>query len=474
MPVLVAIAAMIALVWGTVWLWRGSLMAGCLVYLLTACCFGYDFYHFDVGGITLSLDRLIIVLLVGAVAVHWRLGRLQFRPPTAADWIMAGYVGLLMLSVATHDRQFGPDNPEHVVQHLLNGYLIPLALYVVVRQMPLGERDVKHMRWAMLGFGLYLALTGIFEHFGVWALVAPRYIADPELGLHYGRARGPMVHSVSYGIYLVACLACLWIWRPRMERLGQLMVLLATPLFMAAVFFTKTRSVWLGAATAGMLVLLFTLRGRFRVVVLASILGSGVLVGVMNFDAILGLKREGTVADTRQSATMRKSFAYVSWQMFQDKPLMGFGFGQFAQAKREYLTDHATDLQLEQIREYVHHNTFLSVLVDLGLVGFAMFLALYAVWMRDSWQLLRDRAAPPWVHDQGLMFLAMVAIAFWQMLAHEISYSPLDHSLIFFFAAIAVNLWQTRQRELTAGQAAVVRSAAEGSASAPSAQGYAT
>ena len=51
-------------------------------------------------------------------------------------------------------------------------------------------------------FGLYLAATGLLEAAHQWAFVFPRYIADPTVGLHYGRARGPMVQAVSYGLCL--------------------------------------------------------------------------------------------------------------------------------------------------------------------------------------------------------------------------------------------------------------------------------
>jgi len=61
----------------------------------------------------------------------------------------------------------------------------------------------------------------------------PRYIADPMLGIHFGRARGPELNSASLGVYLTVCLWCAWILRPDVRRVWQLLLLGAVPLMIA-------------------------------------------------------------------------------------------------------------------------------------------------------------------------------------------------------------------------------------------------
>ena len=181
---------------------------------------------------------------------------------------------------------------------------------------------------------------------------------------------------------------------------------------------------------------------------------AALLVGAAKMDSIIGLQREGTVADTRRSADMRKSFTYVSWLMFCDRPLTGFGFGQFASAKLPYLGDRRVDLHLEAIRGYVHHNTFLSILTETGLIGLALFLALFHQWTKRGWRLARDEAAPPWMRRHGILWLAVLAIAFWQMIGHEITFTPLDMSLIFLIAGMGTTLAQRRAAESFGGKTA--------------------
>lgn len=442
MTAIMTIAAIAGLVWGLIIAARGSLLLGCVLYLIAAACFGPYLLSFDVAGITLSLDRVFLVGLVGAAVLQRKLGQTDPKPLAGVDVAMIGLVGVLAISTFTHDyRDAGPADVP-IVQHLLNGYCIPLAIYWIARQAKLDEREVTRVLIALTVFGVYLAVIGILEGLGQYGLVYPRYIANPELGLHFGRARGPMVHSVSYGIYLDTCLLACGLWMTKQSRGGKLALATLVPLFLLAIIFTKTRSVWMGAGTGILIVLAFKLQGRLRVALLASAVAAVVLVLAVKTDAFLGLQREGTVQDTRQSADMRKVFTYVSWKMFQDKPLWGVGFGQFAKAKLPYLTDHDTHLQLETIRQYVHHNTFLSILTETGLIGLGIFLAMLWGWTRAGWQLVRDRQSPAWMQRHGLLLLGMLGIAVWQMLFHEITFTTLDQSLLYFVVGIGVGLRQ--------------------------------
>ncbi|MFI4875736.1 MAG: O-antigen ligase family protein [Blastopirellula sp. JB062] len=448
MTAIYAIAAIAGLVWGTLGLIRGSLLHGCLALLAVTSTFGVLFFEFN-AGINLSIDRLALVGLVAAFVVQWKLGKVQLRPLVTVDYVLAALMTVIFVNCC-----FLPWGGEsQIIQHFLNGYLIPLTIYAIARNLDYSERSVRHVLIFFVLFGIYLAATGVMEGLGQYRFLFPRYIADPEVGLHFGRARGPMAQSISYGVYLATCLLAVWLMRDYVSDKWRLALYLLLPAFCAAIFFTKTRTVWLGAGGSLLVVLWLTLQGRARTLVIGGLLTMAMLGGLTKLDGIIGLKREGSVQDTRRSVSMRASFAYVSWQMFLDSPIVGHGFTQFKEAKLDYLGDRNVDLILESIRDYDHHNTFLSVLVDLGVVGFVPFLATYYFWARDAWRLAR-RTEPEWARSIGILCLGVIVISWMQMFGHEITFTPIDHLLIFFVAGMAIGAKQ--QLELVSASLARV------------------
>ncbi len=398
MTAILIIAAICALVWGTYLTLRGSLVGGCFVYLVLVTCFANNFLQFDIGPLTWTLDRLFLCLLVAAFCVQWRLGKIDFKKLAAGEYLLVAFLGLAVVSTLTHDWRAAPADVS-ILMRLANGLLIPTVIYMIARQARLREGNVTFIHVGLAAFGVYLVVTAMLEVNGQWSLVFPRYIADPELGIHFGRVRGPALQSSVNGSLIVMCLGALWMtfaWQMRGGRGGRLFAILSVPLFAVAVYFTYTRSVWLVAAVAGTLVLGLTMQGRWRPLVLGGLAAAALLVMVAQWDSLVAFRREDSAAVTRESTYMRASFAYVSWLMFKDRPLWGCGFGQFPRENRAYLSDRRTNLHLESIRGYVHHNTPLCVLTEMGLIGLVAYLAFFGAWLRNGWRLWRNQQQPAW------------------------------------------------------------------------------
>jgi len=248
-----------------------------------------------------------------------------------------------------------------------------------------------------------------------------------------------MLHSVSFGVYLGICLVAVWLLRGRLSRWWQMLPLAEMPLLVAAIYFTKTRSVWFGALSGLVLAAAISFRSAWRWWILGGVAVAGVTLSLVKVDELLSIRREGTVQDTIQSAEMRASFAYVSWKMFLDRPIFGFGFGHFPAAKLAYLGDRSTSLQLEEIRGYVHHNTFLSLLTETGLIGLAAYIAMLGAWGWAAWRLVDDPNASEAARRQGLLMLGALGVIAWQQLGHEITFTPPDHAILFVLAGATVN-----------------------------------
>ena len=460
---LLPILAPPALVFGLLLLLRGSLIVGCLLTLLSVCCFGYEFVHFDAGPLPLTVDRILLGLVIAMYVWQRGLGRTDPKPLNRADICLLAFTGYLLVSMLLSDWQGFPKGQVGPMWRWIGGYFTPLVLYWCAKQAVWDRRTARLVQASFALFGIYLGVTAILEITKQWSLVFPSYIADPKVGLHFGRARGPMVHGVSFGHWIGVCLLAAWVWGCGAQKWGKVAVGFLLPLYSAGVFFSYTRSVWMGTAAGLAIVGLLTLPSRARNIALGCGLMAGLVVGATMMDKIVGFEREQSAADTAESANMRVGFAYVSWLMFQDRPIFGFGFGRFPLDKLPYLDDRSTDLFLDKLRPYVHHNTFLSILTDTGLVGLALFLAMMAYWGVNAWRIIRDADTPCWAKHQAIWLLGAIGVYAPQLLFHELSYTPLDNSLVYFLAGTVSALVPQQlapQQQAQANRAATISPAA--------------
>src|SRR3972149_2193268 len=206
MPFVALIVLAAGLVWGAIYARRGSLAIGAAGLIVVAYVLGYNFWSQHVGPLPLTLDRVVLVGLVAAFVAQWRWGRLEPKRFSGSDWLLATLLVILtasMLLAGTPDVRtpdaFSP------TWRLVMSFVVPAVLYWIAREAPLTRRAWQASLAILAALGTYLALTGLAEIGGHWSLVFPRYIADPTLGIHYGRARGPELNSASLGVYLTVC-----------------------------------------------------------------------------------------------------------------------------------------------------------------------------------------------------------------------------------------------------------------------------
>jgi exopolysaccharide biosynthesis WecB/TagA/CpsF family protein len=441
MPIVAVILGLAAIVWGMIYARRGSVLAGCGLFVAVGYVFGHQFWNSQFGPLPITLDRLVLIGLLAALAIQWRIGRLQFCKMTASDWTLLAMMLVLIASAATSGHAENIAGGSSKWGRLIASFILPAILYFVVRQTSTTHRD---WTWLLAGFvvlGTYLGLTAMLEIAGRWSLVFPRSIADPSLGIHFGRARGPDLNAASLGLYLTACFWCGWtLLSQATRRWQQLAISVALPLMALGVFFTYTRSTWLGLAASGLVVLAIQIPRQWRMPALTAAALGGLLVISMSWSHVVGLQREGSAAESEHSVDQRTSFAYVSWEMFRDHPVLGVGFGRFYDRKLPYLSDRSQPFELESIRPLHHHNTLLSIITETGIVGFAVFAAVLIVWCRQAWLLARNADATGWTRAHGVLMLAIITNYLCSAVFHDLTLVPTQEGLLFLFAALTINL----------------------------------
>jgi O-Antigen ligase len=463
------VAAVAGIIWGMLLALRGSLIPLVGIYLVVGAVFGFEWFHFDLAGVSLSVDRLLLLGIVAGFVLQrrlqgngpednlggspvrilptWETTSLEtqhgiylpsFPKLCPTDWVLVSFFVWLVGSTFLHDWRRSDPDQEPILPHLVEGYVIPVLLYTIVRGTKLTPRSLQSLYTVLSLFGIYLAVTAILEVLGIWSLVYPKYIANPLLGIHFGRARGPFLQSVRLGIYLLSALSMVWvtyIWQARRGKEGQLLGMACSALFVVAVFVTYTRSIWMALAVAIAVIVAWTFQGGYRRAALFALITAAVLIVPLK-DSVIEMKREYGAQETAESTKMRAVFAYVSWLMFQDHPLSGVGFGHFPHEKEAYLNDRQTNLRLYSIHGYVHHNSWLSLLTELGLPGMGLFAALIVMWGRRAWMVWHQPQFPVWIRGHALVTMVVICTVALQMLFHETSYSPFENSILFVCAGL--------------------------------------
>lgn len=439
MTALLIVALSVALIWGAVIFIRGGLLGGCLLVLLAGACFGHPFFNMPLGPLPITADRLLWGILLAQYLIWNRAGLTARRPLGNAELVLCLFFGLLLASTFSHDWRA---DHNQALAKLLFHYLMPLGMYWVARQIRFSERGFLGLLGCLAGFGIYLAITGLAETGGAWWLVYPKYIVSAEYQEFMGRARGPLLNPAGSGVLLGVCLCSVLLWWPRLNRVGQLLLLSAAVLMCLGVYSTYTRTAWMGAGFGLFILLALSIPKSWRLPVLGSSVLLVALAGATQWERILAFKRDRdlSAAAAAESVKLRPILAVVAWKMFLDRPLLGCGFSQYAEEKDAYLSDRSARLQLEKVRPFAQHNVFLSLLVEMGLLGMGSYVLLLAIWTRDAWRVWRSRAAPPWARQMTLLFFVLLANYLVNGMFQDVSLIPMVNMLLFFLAGITAGL----------------------------------
>lgn len=304
-----------------------------------------------------SLDRIAFVILILAVLARAivRQQRLEVYPVT---WPMFGLMTLAVAGAVSHPFE------ARIWSVTAAKFIVPFVLFHIAGLI---FRDEGELRW-LERFSIivlaYLTFTALAFWAGAHELVFPRFILDPDLGIHTERARGPFLQAVPNGVTL-NLLGLLAIDRYRAGRLhgAWTFVLLASlPL---AILATKTRSVWLSFAISAGWALFGSVefrrsRGlRWLVMALAGVVLAVMLIGMPN--ALEERLQDSSPVEFRMAAYR------AGWSMFLEKPLSGWGTSQLQ-------TELAQRIDGFKGETFVVHNTYFEILLEHGLLGFALYL----------------------------------------------------------------------------------------------------
>ena len=127
------VAAVAFLVWSLVFIFRGSLIGACAVYLIAACCMDGNLWGLEAGGFTWTIDRLLFLFITVTFLFQWRIGRIEIKRLNVADGVLLALFALVVVSTFTHNWGPKPGDKTSTLMHLIDGYIIPVVIFFVAK-----------------------------------------------------------------------------------------------------------------------------------------------------------------------------------------------------------------------------------------------------------------------------------------------------------------------------------------------------
>ena len=305
-------------------------------------------------------DRIALGVLVFFVVL--RIMALREKIPFFAG-VTLPMLGLVVLAAGRALRE--PFDAQ-VWSIIASKFIVPFALFHIAVLVFRGKPQLRHFEIFTLIVLAYLVFTAIAFLVGGRALIFPRFILDESLGFHADRARGPFLQAVANGVSL-NLLGIIAFALPQKRNILVWLLWLALPF---AVLATMTRAVWISFVASTLVLGFLFVKLRFQtaciLLVVAGLLG-GLMLG-LNDHSLKNALWDRT--EERGPVDVRMAVYSAGWAMFQERPFTGWAAGgMYAELARRMEGYH--------LRTFYVHNTYLALLVEFGVPGFALYAILF-------------------------------------------------------------------------------------------------
>src|SRR5947209_6291261 len=291
-------------------------------------------YH-ALGMSTVTPDRIIFFIMAGLFFVAVRKAQAHSIKLSGVEWCMLLFGMLCTVSYVIHNPDAGSDRFKWLIT-LFNLVICPFGIYIIAKNSRYDSGKVLSLLKAIVWIGVYLACTAIFEHYRIDALVFPRYIVDPHVGIQFGRARGPMVGSNPMGEWLVLVYLAICQVMIVLGKIWKLLLQGLTLLVLIGIYFTLTRGAWISFAIVAVLTAIFGGKFGRQSRVIAIVVLIAFFVGVGSKFSFSG----DTLFSRRQNTIdYLLSNNETTLKMGMDNFVTAVGYGKFASSWLNYFVN---------------------------------------------------------------------------------------------------------------------------------------
>jgi O-antigen ligase len=350
------------------------------------------------------IHRFLPVITLAIIAIVSLLGISRRHLPrlTLAEFGMFGYLVVSVISIIL-------ESPD-AVQTMIRFYdlvFIPMCLYMVIRFSAPGNQRLKRL----LPIAVFIIVTQVAV--GVLSWIAPSLLPSEWLTYAGARTTGSLNSVSVFSTTLIfAGVFVFYSAREMKEGWRRNVLLLLYLASIYAIFISFSRASWLAGflVFAGVVALYPRFMFRFMLVAIPiTLLAAGTLfVNQLQFAEQRLYSQESS-----QTALSRLPVIVAAYRMFEEKPIIGWGYDNFDRYDRTFQTRFGELVNPDE-KDLTSHNTYLTILAEQGLVGLGFYL-LPVIWL--MFRTIKDRARLP---QSGYMSARMVGLLWLVILSYFI------------------------------------------------------
>ena len=288
------------------------------------------------------------------------------------------------------------------VSLVYGGILVGVPLYYFCAFGPLDRLSASGVAAALLSSSSIVGAMAIAEHYTSWNLWGQHY------GDHPPRVVSTLAQPAVLGAFLgagimVATAVLVWDGPPKLRRLSLATLAATVP----ALYFTYTRGPIL--ATFAAAALLVVARPRMRLIAAGVTAVAALLIalswGPISSSSVYRARGPGETVNVRTRLVISEASLHLAAQ----RPILGWGYGKFDTVKNSE-SFNTGNLPTKQLYDYTSHDTYLTILVELGAAGLLLVLLPWIIVTRLTLRASRWTPTSKWFSLALLGVLSVVAL----------------------------------------------------------------
>jgi len=314
----------------------------------------------------------------------------------SAELAMLIFLGLGVVGIFV-----STDNPLKMAYKFYDRVFVPFCAYWLIRLAAPRDRGLKLFLWAAFITVVVQSVIGLLAWF------APHLLPPQWLNLAGARTVGTFGNPAVYTSALIFCSLMLYQYAMNCKsKWLRFVLILAFGMAIFCVAYSFSRGSWAGGLVmlAGLTILYpkVTLRLIIILVALVYILSSSVLADQVAF-AWERLTGESSI----RSAEGRMISSNASLSMIEAKPLWGWGFYNYDRYDYQFYTRVGN---IAVTHDGTSHNTYLTIMVEMGLIGFLLYMFPLGWWFMRSIKVWRRLPKKGFWSRSLLVMLGLVMI----------------------------------------------------------------